>query len=200
MKARAWLFVPGVAAVLAAVLSPLDAEATVHFPVHMIQHVIFVLVAAPLLAASGVLAARPRSLVLVALLHAVAMWVWHLPALYDAAMENAAIHFVEHLTFLVTALFFWDAVFDTEIDRLRRVGLVFVTMLQSGALGAIIVFASSPLYDWHVQNPPPGLTSVLEEQQAAGAIMWVPPGVVYLVTMLVLLAPLLSRSDEKEPG
>jgi cytochrome c oxidase assembly factor CtaG len=88
-------------------------------------------------------------------------------------------------------------VFDGATDRLKRVGLVFGTMLQSGALGALIAFASSPLYDWHVRNTPAGY-DVLAQQQAAGAIMWIPPGVVYLAVMLVLLARALSAYDAVE--
>ena len=119
--------------------------------------------------------------------HAVALWAWHLPALYDAAIENSLLHALEHLLFLATAMAFWAFVLGRSghLDRLQRVGLVFVTALQSSALGALIAFASEPLYRAHLVNTS-GLTA-LEDQQLAGAIMWVPPGVVYLCVMLVLL-------------
>jgi putative membrane protein len=194
----------GMIVVLAAVLSPLDAEAAEHFPAHMIQHMILVFVAGPLLAGSRVVdPATPvvRSVVVVGVAHAVALWVWHLPSVYDAAMRSAPLHMLEHLSFIVTALLFWNLVLDRALDPLKRIGLVFVTMLHSGALGVVIAFASGPLYRWHVENTPAGplgTSVVLSEQQAAGAIMWVPPGVIYLVVMLGLLARLLSRAAEVE--
>ena len=128
--------------------------------------------------------AGPIAIVIV---HAVALWAWHLPALYDAAIENAYLHALEHLSFLATAMAFWAFVLGRsgDLDRLQRVGLVFVTALQSSALGALIAFASEPLYRAHLAKTS-GLTA-LEDQQLAGAVMWIPPGVVYLCVMLVLL-------------
>jgi putative membrane protein len=170
----------------------------------MIQHMILVLIAGPLLAGSRMLDPRSRvlrSIVFVGIVHAVALWVWHLPALYDAAMENTLLHMLEHVFFLATALMFWNVVFDAGTDRLKRVALVFGTMLQSGALGVVIAFASEPLYRWHIEHTPSGplgSSVVLSEQQAAGAIMWIPPGVVYLAVMLALLARALSAFEAAE--
>lgn len=204
MKQRPALFVLGMIAVLAAVLSPLDTEAAEHFPAHMIQHMILVFLAGPLMAGSRMLYPRVRllrSIVLVGIAHAVALWVWHLPALYDAAMSNTLLHMAEHLSFIVTAVMFWNVVFDVHVDRFKKIALVFATMLQSGALGVVIAFASEPLYRWHLEHTPTGPSGssmVLSEQQAAGAIMWVPPGAIYLVLMLTLLAQALGASDPVE--
>ena len=204
MTQRPALFVLGMIVVLSAVLSPLDTEAAQHFPAHMIQHMILVLIAGPLLAGSHLVDVRVtvlRSVLVVGVLHAVALWAWHLPALYDAAMENTPLHMLEHLSFLITAVLFWSVVFDAGIDRFKRLALVFATMLQSGALGVVIAFASAPLYEWHIDNTPSGplgSSMVLSEQQAAGAIMWIPPGVVYLAVMIALLAKALSALDAAE--
>ena len=204
MKTRPSLFVLGTIVVLGAVLSPLDVESAEHFPAHMIQHMIVVLVAGPLIAGSCMVYPRIRvlrSILFVGILHAVALWVWHLPSLYDAAMENTLLHMLQHLSFLGSAVLFWNVVFDGEIDRFKRVALIFGTMLQSGALGVVIAFASEPLYRWHVEHTPSGplgASVVLSEQQAAGAIMWIPPGVVYLAVMLALLARALSSFEAAE--
>lgn len=204
MKMRPSLFVLGMIVVLVAVLSPLETESAQHFPAHMIQHMILVLVAGPLLAGSGMVHPRSpwfRSIVFVGIVHAVALWVWHLPLLYDVAMQNPALHMLEHASFIVTAVLFWNLVLDGSIDRLKRVALVFGTMLQSAALGVVIAFAAVPLYEWHLDNTPPGAdgsSRVLAEQQVAGAIMWIPPGVVYLSVMLVLLARALSAFEAAE--
>jgi putative membrane protein len=120
-----------------------------------------------------------------------------MPVLYDAAMRSDPLHVLEHASFLVTAVLFWSVIFDNEADRFKRVGLVFATMLQSGALGALIAFASEPLYQWHIGRTPGGY-DVLGQQQVAGAIMWIPPGVVYLGVMLGLLWKALTTLDAAE--
>ncbi len=195
MTRRPWLFVAGVVVIVGALMPPLETRAGTHFSAHMLQHMIFVLVAAPLVSASRVIGRGPaflRSAVLVVALHAVALWAWHMPVLYDAAMRSDPLHAIEHASFLVTAVLFWNVVMDTAVDRFKRVGLVFVTMLQSGALGAVIVFASTSLYESHEG------AGALTDQQLAGAIMWVPPGVVYLAVMLGLFARALAALDAAE--
>ena len=194
---RPWIFFAGVVVVLAAVLSPLEELAAEYFSAHMAQHLALVLVAAPLIAVSRVVSipSSLRSVALVAVAHAIAMWAWHLPAAYDAAMENPFLHLLEHASFLMTAVLFWDVTLDRAGDRFKRLGLVFATMLQSGALGAVIAFTPTPLYEWHVSH---GSGNVLNDQQLAGVIMWVPPGVVYLAVMVGLLARALSAFDAAE--
>lgn len=198
MKRRPLLLVAGVAVALAALVG-LEARSSLYFSTHMLQHMLFVLVAAPLIAVSG-LTRRPgplRSLLVVGVLHAGALWAWHFPVLYDAAMRSDLLHALEHLSFVVTAVLFWDAVFEGSMDRFKRTGLVFATMLQSGALGALLVFATTPLYGSHVFDGI-GAPDPLPDQQLAGAIMWVPPGVVYLAVMIGLLARALSAFDAAE--
>jgi putative membrane protein len=180
-------------------LEPLTEEL---FSAHMVQHMIFVLVVAPLIVASGALGGRVpkalRSSWVAFGAHALAMWAWHLPAFYEAAVESLPLHIVEHLSFLVTAVLFWNVVLDAAVDRFKRVALVFGTALQSGALGVVIAFAGSVIYTSHVASAPDWDLTPIEDQQLAGAIMWVPPGIVYLVVMLALLARALSGSDAVE--
>ena len=198
MKRRPLLLVSGVVVVLAALVG-LEARSSLYFSTHMLQHMAFVLVAAPLIAASGYVQ-RPgplRSLLVVGVLHAAALWAWHMPVLYDAALRSDLLHALEHLSFVVTAVLFWDAVFDLSVDRFKRAGLVFATMLQSGALGALLVFATAPLYESHVFDGT-GAPDPLRDQQLAGAIMWVPPGIVYLAVTIGLLARALSAFDAAE--
>lgn len=195
MTRRPWLFIAGIVVIVVALLPPLETKTQTHFSAHMVQHMLFVLVAAPLLSSARVIGRGPaflRSVVLVWALHAAALWAWHMPVLYDAAMRSDALHVLEHASFLVTAVLFWNVVIDVDVDRFKRVGLVFATMLQSGALGAVIVFAATPLYESHVG------TGALSDQQLAGAIMWVPPGAVYLAVMVGLLARALNALDAAE--
>ena len=182
-------FVAG-AVVLAASLSPpFHTAADERFSAHMVQHLLVMLVAAALLAwgAPARLSPMLSKPVVVGALHTAAMWAWHLPVLYDAAAANVALHAVEHASFLGTAYLFWVVVIGRPGvgDHLTRVALVFAVALQSSALGAIIAMASSVLYSAHLDTSAP--LTPLEDQQLAGAIMWVPPGMLYLVVMIALL-------------
>jgi cytochrome c oxidase assembly factor CtaG len=120
------------------------------------------------------------------LLTLVALWAWHLRALYDAALEHAPIHALEHACFFGSAmLFWWTAVAPSGRRRLARgadVLYVFTGGFQGAVLGALFVFASTPMYPFYsaARTAPWGLTP-LADQQLAGAVMWVPSGIVFLV-------------------
>jgi cytochrome c oxidase assembly factor CtaG len=122
---------------------------------------------------------------------AIVLWVWHLPAVYEAALMNEALHIAEHLSFLGVAVLFWMLVIGRGPER--RLGyapavlLVLGTSLQSGALGAILTFATTELYPLHRAGAIAWSMTPLEDQQLAGAIMWIPQGMQYLAAMAVLL-------------
>jgi cytochrome c oxidase assembly factor CtaG len=121
-------------------------------------------------------------------LHSAVLWIWHLPKPYQTALENEMLHVVEHASFVVVAILFWGLVLGrhSRLSYGARIPLVFTTALQSAALGAILTFASTPLYPAHGDGPESWDLSPLADQQLAGAIMWIPMGAVYLVTMGVL--------------
>ena len=190
MTTRA-LGIAGALAWIAASSPPVHEAAHELFAVHMVQHLTLVLVVAPLLALATPSSFRPRatwatSAVSVALLQTIVLWAWHLPDLYEAALGNDLLHVVEHATFVGSAWLFWLLVVGAG-DHLRRAGAVFFTGLQSAALGALLTFASAPLYPTHADGSSRWELTALEDQQLAGGIMWVPPGVVYLAVTLVLL-------------
>jgi putative membrane protein len=201
-------FLAGVAVVLFSQLGPAAVWSEVLFWPHMVQHLLLTLLAAPLLAygvplttvrsalppgprAALVRLARatrrwrrdlgaPPPLVLATLVHVAAIWVWHWPLAYDAAVASPALHLVEHATFLATAVWFWSEVRATRRRGKRTQALAtvcFAGMIVQGAvLGALLTFAGRSLYA--VYDGGAGLTA-LEDQQFAGALMWVPPGFVY---------------------
>ena len=119
-----------------------------------------------------------------------ALWGWHLPGPYQAAVTHPAVHAVEHITFLVSALAFWALVIDPAPRR--RIGygpailLAFVTMLAGAALGALITFSSTVLYPIYGAGARLWGTTPLAEQQVAGAVMWIPPGAVLFLTVIFL--------------
>ena len=210
-------FFAGLAVLATALVSPVDALADTLLSVHMVQHLILLMVAPPLLvygrpglvtflglpassrSGLGALAARRRlrqaarvvlnpPVVLVATV--AALWGWHLPGPYQAAVTHPALHAVEHLTFLVSALAFWALVIDAAPRRRLGYGpailLVFVTMLTGAALGALITFSSTVLYPVYGAGARLWGTTPLADQQAAGAIMWIPPGAVLFLTVVFL--------------
>ena len=218
---QVWAFAGGVAALAVALVSPLDGAAASLFAAHMVQHLVLMMVAAPLLAAGRPLvvvgaalpatgrrrlrrvASRPLATALfhpaaVWALGTVVLWGWHLPALYDAAVRNDAVHAAEHLTLLGVAALLWAAVLNRGPRPLAvptAVGLLFATMLQSSGLGAVLTLAGAPLYSVHEATTAAWGPTPLEDQQLAGGLMWVPPGVVYLGVMAGLLVRWLGSLD-----
>lgn len=213
---RVAAFYAGILVVLVAIMSPLDALAEMLFSAHMVQHLALVVVAAPLLvygapsvpislglpapvrrrihrfgsstAAAGVMGLLVAAPVVWSL-HAATLWMWHVPALYERALNNEVVHAAQHFCFLGSAMLLWILAIGSarrrRLDRALAAGLLFLTALQSGALGVVLTFARSPLYRGHAAAAW-GLDP-LTDQQLAGAIMWVPSGVVYLAAIAVLV-------------
>ncbi len=200
-----------------ALVSPLDALSGALFSAHMLQHTVLVFVAAPLLVLSDFLLvtlwALPRRWAQAVghgwnraaalrrvwralksppatwLLFAVTLWIWHAPALYEAALQNDTFHAFEHLGFLVTAMLFWWVLLDTSRPNYVRYGIaipyLFTTALHTGILGALMTFASQPWYAFYAASVAPWGLSPLQDQQLAGLIMWLPGGAV--LTLLAVL-------------
>jgi putative membrane protein len=231
---RVAAFAGGLLALVVALVSPLDALAAELLWAHMVQHVVLVLVAAPLLVlgaapipmmlavhgpwrrrirawgrvgwirAPGHLMARP---VTAWFLHVAVLWLWHAPALYDTAVNSELIHAVEHLSFLGTALLFWWVAFPQGARRHLSGGsdvlYVFTGGIQSGALGALLTFAGTPLYLAYAHTTARWGLTPIQDQQLAGLIMWIPAGVVYVVAAGVLFVRWLltiEREARKAEG
>jgi putative membrane protein len=226
-KREAWCFAGGWLALFVALVSPLHPWGRVLFSAHMTQHEVLMLLAAPLFVLSRplvpILWALPigwarklgglgkqravqtiwRALTnpLVAwAVHAVALWVWHVPALFDATVTSELVHTLQHLSFFLSALLFWWALVNGP-QGLMGYGAatlyMFTTSVHSGLLGALITFAGSawyPAYQTTTQSW--GLTP-LEDQQLGGLIMWIPAGLVYIVAGLMLFAGWLREAEAR---
>lgn len=227
---RAWqaaAFAGGMICLAVAQISPLAWLSDVLFSAHMTQHEILMLIAAPLLVLGqpllAVLWAVPRARraavaaafrgpafsrawhtltgpLAVFLLHAVALWVWHIPVLFEAALANEAVHFLQHMCFLLTAaLFWWGMVYG----RYGRMGYgvailyVFLTALHNTVLGALLTIAPSTWYPSYDLMAVRWQVDALADQQLAGLIMWVPSGVAFLVVGLALTAAWLGESERR---
>ena len=204
----------GLGALVVALASPIDAIALELFSVHMIQHMLLLAVAAPLLLAGapvrpllrGLPSAVRRTVVravarntafralvhllrqplVAAALYVAGLYAWHVPTLYDAAVESPTIHVVEHTWFFVTALLFWSVVIDPVPFRAtlpyaaRIPFLLLVGAAQNTILGGILAFSERPFYAPYLVTTAKYGLDPAADQRLGGAIMWVPGDLIFL--------------------
>lgn len=217
-------FVSGWLALAVALSPPLDEWSEQWLAAHMVQHELLMIVAAPLMAVGapivGLLWALPsllRSRVVAVVhrrfvaalwsmltsppsafcLYGVALWVWHVPGLYDYALEHETVHAVEHLCFFGTATFFWWGIAHGRYGRTgygAAIVYVFATAVHGGLLGALLTVSPRVWYAPYVAHHPAGLTP-LEDQQLAGLLMWVPASLTFVAAGLLLFAAWLRHSE-----
>lgn len=220
-------FGAGWLALAVALVSPLHPWGSVLFSAHMTQHEILMLVAAPLLVLGRPVVAtlkalppgRARTLArwsrrpawshfwetitdpfVAWLIHAAVLWAWHVPALFQATIDDEFVHALQHLSFLLSALLFWWAVIhgpDRALGFGAAVLYMFTTALHSGLLGALITLARSPWYPAYGGTTASWGLTPLQDQQLGGLIMWVPACTVYIVAGLALLAGWLRESERR---
>jgi cytochrome c oxidase assembly factor CtaG len=220
-------FAAGWLALAAALVSPVDRLGETLFAAHMVQHLLLILVAAPLLVVGAppsiwlwMFRARRRRVIgawlarsrgfraiertvanpgFVMVAHVAALWFWHFPRPYRAALEHPALHAAEHLSFVGTAMLFWWMVLKPMGRRSLGFGpsilAVGVVLCAGGALGALLMF-SSPWYSVHAAGEAAWGITALEDQQLAGLLMWIPAGAVYVGAAAALFAKWMA-SDER---
>ena len=153
------------------------------------------------------------------LIYNVVFWAWHVPTLYDAALYNERIHILEHLMFLGVAFIGWWPVLGFLPKAAPRATYpvqmlyLFATMVSSTLLGAIISLATSPIYPFYLNAPPVnGFTplppfangtrlwglSIMDDQQIAGLIMWVPVNTLYFIEFMAVLNLWFRKEDKKD--
>lgn len=223
-KREVLAYAAGWLALFVALVSPLHPWGRVLFSAHMTQHEILMLVAAPLLVLGkpavpllwGLSLESARAIGAVTqaswfrriwrvltnpfvawAIHAIALWVWHIPALFDATLSNEWVHTLQHLSFLLSALLFWWALIHGP-QGLMGYGAatlyVFTTSLHSGLLGALITFANTVWYPGYKGLTASWGLTPLEDQQLGGLIMWIPAGLVYIIAGLALFAGWLREA------
>jgi cytochrome c oxidase assembly factor CtaG len=224
---QAAAFAAGLLSIAVALLSPVAWLSEILFSVHMTQHEILMLISAPLLVFGQPLIpmlwafpagaregwarwSQRRSVgtiwqavtgpLVVFLLHAVAVWLWHAPALYEAALRSTGIHALEHLSFVVTAALFWWGMIHGRYGRMAygaAVLYVFLTAIHTSVLGALMAISPGVLYPSYLTAGASWQIDALEDQQLAGLLMWVPSGLVFIVFGLGLFAAWLGESGRR---
>ena len=206
-------FLGGLAAIFLALASPLDRFASFLLQLHMTQHLLLMMLAPPLLWLGAPVApmlrglpqpvrrlvaswlARPPVRRLARLLgHPVtcwlafvaAVWVWHVPALYELALRGHGWHHLEHACFFATALLFWWPVVQpwpaqAVWPRWTAIPYLLLADVQNTVLSAFLTFVDRVIYPAYAAAPRLWQISALEDQAAAGAIMWVPGAVAFIL-------------------
>jgi cytochrome c oxidase assembly factor CtaG len=220
-------FLAGWTTLSLALISPIHELGEQLFSAHMLQHEIMILISAPLISASHPGATclwafapahragiggwvhgaenRPIIRFMTAPLNAwvlefAALWLWHIPFLYQATLASDWIHAAQHLSFLGTAVLFWSALFGMGRSA-RSYGTatlyVFGTAAHCSALGALLTFSTVLWYPAYASTTPAWGLSPLQDQQLGGVIMWVPSGVVFIIVALALMTHWLAESDRR---
>lgn len=231
--ARIWqiaCFASGWLILALALLSPLHAASRSVFTAHMIEHELLMAVAAPLLVMArplgpmlwalpqpwriwlGSLPKRPlfqafweplTDPLFATVLHGVAIWLWHVPQLFDAALTVEPIHWLQHFSFLSSALLFWWALFFGRRGRHgygAAVGHLFATAGHTGLLGLLLVLSPRIWYPMQGIGSAGWSLTPLEDQQLAGLVMWIPAGLVYAGAALACAGLWIATSGGRSGG
>ena len=222
---RSAAFLTGLVVLAVALTSPIEAYEGELFSVHMLQHMLLELVAAPLLllGAPATLALRAASPsvrgrlltvlhsravavvsfpVLAWILFAAVNWGWHFSRLYNDALEIGWLHDLQHLTFLGAALLFWWPVVGADPSRWRlphpvRLFYLFLAMPQNSFLGIALMSAPTALYPHYLTNLRTWGPSPAVDQSVGGMLMWVGGDVVFLLAMGLVVAAWVRAEDRQ---
>jgi len=222
---RTLAFPAGLAVIVIALTSPIEAYEGELFSVHMLQHVLLELVAAPLLllGAPATLALRAAAAsvrkLFLAFLHSRAVsvfsfpllawvlfaavnWGWHFSTLYNQALETPWLHDVQHLTFLGAALLFWWPVIGADPARWRlphpvRLFYLFLAMPQNSFLGIALMSAPTTLYPHYLATGRVWGATPIVDQSIGGMLMWVGGDVVFLLAMGFVVAAWVRAEDRR---
>lgn len=183
----------GMVVLLVGFVSPLCALSSALFSARTVHHVLLVAVAAPLLS-YALLERRQISLVPATAVQALVFWVWHAPDAYSAALSNDVVYWIMQISLLGSAAWFWGA--TRAASAPAAVVALLAAMLAMGLLGAILTFAGQAAYAPHAYTTLAWGLTPLEDQQAAGLIMWAPAAALYLFAALWRLGGLLGADVE----
>jgi len=181
-------------------VSPFCALSSALFSVRVTHHVLIAAVLAPLIIFSmPEHNSRLRgSLAFWSALQAVTFWLWHAPSLYGEAMSSDIVYWLMQLTLLVTAAAFWAAL--RRAPAPTAIAALLFSTVQMGVLGALILFSPTALYAPHYLTTAAWGLSVLDDQQLAGLIMWVPSAGLYLGSALYVASRWFARENAEFSG
>jgi putative membrane protein len=216
--ARLASFVGAMLTLAAALISPIDRLGEQAFAMHMTQHILLLDVAPILLIASFTKvilrpvtrrlqrlerAAGPFGHPAAAVVFYVAvMWAWHVPGLYDAALEHSTIHVIEHTCFMSAGVLYWwhllSPIRSRAMHGMAPVVYMLSTKLFVGLLGIAITFAPDSFYTFYRDRPPIWGLDPDTDQAVAGAIMALEQSIVMGIALVWLFIRALAESEAEE--
>jgi putative membrane protein len=217
---QALAFGGGMLALLVALVSPLDGLGDEYlFSAHMVQHVLIGDVA-PLLILLGLsrVIMRPATRRLTSLerrlgplaspatgiaLWLLFMYLWHIPALYDAAAEHPLLHLLEHVSFFAAGLALWWPLIQPVPMRRRLTGLqpiAYIGTAKAGlaALGIFLTWSTTAIYPYYEHTPRIWGLSPIEDQNVAGVIMMVEQSMTLALVLVALFIRMLAQSETEQ--
>ena len=218
--AQAAAFAAGMLALLAALVSPLDGLGEEYlFSAHMVQHVLLGDIAPLLLLLSlSRVIMRPATRRLAGIERALGplaspwtglvawlglMYLWHIPALYDAAVEYPLVHVLEHVSFFTAGVALWWPLVQPVPMRRRLTGmqpLVYIATAKAGlaALGLVLTWSTTAIYPYYERTPRIWDLSPVDAQNVGGVIMMVEQSLTLALALVVLFMGMLARSEAEE--
>ena len=129
-------------------------------------------------------------------------WGWHFSSLYNDALENDLLHYLQHATFLVAALLFWFPVVGADPSRWRlphpaRLFYLFLAMPQNSFLGVALMSSSTILFPHYLTNVRDWGPSPLADQNLGGVLMWVGGDMMFLVAMGLVVVAWVRQEDRR---
>jgi putative membrane protein len=217
---QATAFYSSLVLIAVVLLSPLDGLSEQLGSAHMVQHMLLMVVAAPLFIYGLPRLVLPLGLIppwrakvanvvrscaadfftwpwFASLLYAVVLWSWHLPVAYQAALFDPLLHDAQHLSFFLAACLFWKILLDpsnhTAAHPLTAMGVLFFTALHSMVLGVFMSLSPQVWYDVYTARTGAWGLTPLADQQLAGLLMWLPACLVYPAAAALLFGNWLAR-------
>jgi cytochrome c oxidase assembly factor CtaG len=212
-------FLIGLISLAAALLSPIDVLAEQSFTFHMAQHMLL-LDLVPIFCILGLnkILLRPATRRLQALerslgplmnpwvavvLYIFTMWAWHVPAAYDAALENATVHVLEHICFLSVGFLYWWQLLSPIRSRFRGgamgpLAYMVSTKVGVGLLGILLTFAPNPLYPYYETREGIFGLSAGVDQQIGGELMALEQTIVMGIALAYLLFRAIDQSEREQ--
>ena len=217
---QAVAFTGAMLALLAAFVSPLDDLGEQYlFSAHMVQHVLLGDIAPLLLLLSlSRVIMRPATRRLAAVERALGpfaspwiglvlwlglMYLWHIPALYDLAVEHPLVHLLEHVSFFTAGVALWWPLVEPVPMRRRLTGmqpLAYIASAKAGlaALGLVLTWSATAIYPYYERTPRIWGLSPVDDQNVGGVIMMVEQSLTLVLVMVALFVRMLVRSEVEE--
>jgi putative membrane protein len=188
----------------AAFISPLCALSVSLFAARIAQHMILILIAAPLIALGlplrGLHRGRWPSWTAAGAFFGL-LWFWHMPLPYDATFTSTPVYWSMHVTLFGSAILLWREILHHPGERaFEALAVGVLSSMQMGLLGAILTLAERPLFAPHLLTTQAWGFTPLEDQQLGGALMWVPGIALFLWASLRSLQRLWSRPASERPA